>query len=91
MEKKDDFHPCIHLRIFPSSFELRPSRASTAEAYNLMESPLLGEARRDPETFLLQIKEVRAIVPIADSDFFKCLPLFLSDITLYWVRLESEN
>lgn len=50
-----------------------------------------GKKDSDAEAFLLRIKEARAIVPIADADLFKCLPLFLTGIALYWVKLESEN
>ncbi|EFN71278.1 hypothetical protein EAG_11517, partial [Camponotus floridanus] len=50
-----------------------------------------GKRDNDAEAFLLRIKEARAIVPISDADLFKCLPLFLSEVALYWVRLESGN
>jgi hypothetical protein len=79
---------------FPSAFEHPKPRASTAEAYNLMRKWNLhfsGKRGNNAEVFLLRIKEARAIVPIADADLFKCLPLFLSDTALYWVRLESAN
>jgi len=91
---EEDPRPYTRPRTFPQTFEQRPSRASTAEAYNLMRKWNLhfsGKRGSDAEAFLLRIKEARAIVPIADSDLFKCLPLFLSDMALYWVRLESEN
>jgi len=90
----DDSRPYLRPRAYPPPTEHRTSRASTAEAYNLMRKWNLhfsGKRGSDAEAFLLRIKEARAIVPITDSDLFKCLPLFLSDMALYWVRLESEN
>jgi len=94
MGGQEDPRPYTRSRTFPQPFEQRPSRTSTAEAYNMMRKWNLhfsGGRGSDAEAFLLRIKEARAIVPIADSDLFKCLPLFLSDMALYWVRLESEN
>jgi len=94
MGMTDDSRPYLRPRAFPPPVEHRTSRASTAEAYNLMRKWNLhfsGKRGSDAEAFLLRIKEARAIVPITDSDLFKCLPLFLSDMALYWVRLESEN
>jgi len=90
----DDSRPYLCPRAFPSPVEHHNSRASTAEAYNLIWKWNLhfsGKRGSDAEAFLLRIKEAHAIVPITDSDLFKCLPLFLSDIALYWMRLKSEN
>jgi len=50
-----------------------------------------GKRGSDAEAFLLRIQEARAIVPISDDDLFKCLPLFLSDMALYRVKLKSSN
>jgi len=91
MGKEDGSYPYTRPRTLPPSFEQRPSRASTAEAYLMRKWNLYfsGKPSNDVEAFLLRIKEARAIIPIADSDLFKCLPLFLLDMALYWVRLEN--
>lgn len=78
----------------PRTTEPRSSRSSASDAYNLMRKwNLLFSGKRDSdvEAFLLRIKEARAIVSISNANLFKCLPLFLSDVALYWVRLESRN
>jgi len=89
-----DYRPTQRAHTAAQPTNSRPGRASTAEAYNLMRKWNLhfsGKRGNDAEAFLLRIKEARAIVPIIDADLFKCLPLFLSEVALYWVRLESEN
>jgi len=94
MGTTDDSRPYLRPRAFSPSIEQHSSRASTAKAYNLMRKWNLhfsGKRGSDAKAFLLRIKEARAIVPITDSDLFKYLPLFLSDMALYWVQLENEN
>ncbi|XP_036145809.1 uncharacterized protein LOC118646618 [Monomorium pharaonis] len=78
----------------PSHTGRRSPRSSAADAYNLMRKWNLhfsGSKNCDAEAFLTRIKEARSILPVTDADLFKCLPIFMSDAALYWVRLESEN
>lgn len=78
----------------PARASYRSPRSSAADAYNLMRKWNLhfsGKRGSDAEAFLTRIKEARAILPVTDADLFKCLPLFLSDTALYWVRLEGEH
>jgi len=86
MGTTDDFRPYLRTCAFPPPIEQHSLRASTAEAFNLMQKWNLyfsGKQGSNAEAFLLRINEARAIVPITDSDLFQCLPLFLSDIALY--------
>ena len=72
----------------------RTPRNSAADAYHLMRKWNLhfsGKRNSDAEAFLTRIKEARSILPVTDADLFKCLPSFMTDYALYWVRLESEN
>jgi len=87
-----DYRPTQRAHMAAQPTNSRPGRASTAEAYNLMRKWNLhfsGKRGNDAEAFLLRIKEARAIVPIPDADLFKCLPLFLSEVALYWCYVQT--
>lgn len=70
------------------------SRSSAVDAYNMLRKwniRFSGKRGCDAEAFLTRLKEARAVMPVTDADLFKCLPLVLSDVALYWVRLESSK
>ncbi|RLU15359.1 hypothetical protein DMN91_012353 [Ooceraea biroi] len=70
------------------------ARASAVDACNLLRRWNLsfsGRRGSDAEAFLARLQEARAIITVSDIDLFKCLPLFLSEVALYWYQLENEN
>lgn len=69
-------------------------RSSAVDAYNMLRKwdiHFSGKRGCDAEAFLTRLKEACAVMPVTDADLFKCLPLVLSDVALYWVRLESSK
>lgn len=72
----------------------RNTRTSAMDAYQMLRKwniQFSGKRGCDAEAFLTRLKEARAVMPVTDADLFKCLPLVLSDVALYWVRLESNK
>lgn len=50
-----------------------------------------GSKLDDPENFLTRLNEGRAIVPITNQEFLRCLPFFLEGVALHWFRNERDN
>lgn len=55
----------------------------TMRRWNISFSVRRGQ---DVEAFLARISEGRALFPVSDADLIRCLPLFLTGVTLQWFR-----
>lgn len=66
--------------------------ASTTDVYHMMwrwNLEFSGTRGDDAEAFLTRIQERRTLISVTDEEMFKCIPFFLSGITLYWYRNEG--
>lgn len=64
--------------------------ASTTDVYHMMwrwNLEFSGTRGGDAEASLMRIQERRTLISVTD-EMFKCIPFFLSGITLYWYRNE---
>lgn len=79
---------------YQSPTNSRFTRATAADAYHMLRRwnlSFTGRRGSDAEAFLDRLREARDLITVSDLDLFKCLPGFLSEIALYWFRLENKN